>query len=86
MVPDDRIVIYLPGPCPVDVAPSEFRHGDRLMAKAYAEVMPFLETAEIGAAGIYGNPQFYARDPDATSDDGEALHHGHRARMVDSVV
>ncbi len=61
MVPSDRTVLYLPGPCPLTVAPGEFRHGAALIEQAYGTVLPFLADLQVGGAGIYGDPQFYLR-------------------------
>lgn len=61
MVPDDRVVIYPPGPCPVDVAPGEFQHGGRLMDLAYRAMRPHLDTLDVAGPGLYGDPQFYLR-------------------------
>lgn len=61
MVPGDRVVLYLPGPCPLDVAPGEFRHGARLMALAEPVARAFLEQVQVQGPGIYGDPRFYLK-------------------------
>ncbi len=63
MVPSDRTVLYLPGPCPLDVGPGQFDQGPRLMRLGYDTALPFLQTTEIGGPGIYGDPLFYHRRP-----------------------
>lgn len=82
LVPGDRTVIYLPGPCPLQTEPGEFKQAHRLMDQAYEASMPFLRTLEVGGAGIYGDPQFYARTDDPPPGVRQALEQGFAHRMV----
>lgn len=82
LVPGDRTVVYLPGPCPLRGAPGDFTRGRKLIEQGHASARPFLETLVVGGSGIYGDPRFYARTPIPRPGTREALHRGpmHRVR------
>ncbi len=56
---DDCRVVYIPPPCPIDVAPHDFSHSEELVESGYRQASDFLGDLEIGGPGIYGHPHFH---------------------------
>jgi hypothetical protein len=52
-------VLYLPGPCPLPIAPHDFSKGAQLVEMGYAAAKPFLEGLRLDGPGIYGHPHFH---------------------------
>ena len=55
----DHVVLYLPAPCPLPVAPHDFSRGAELIDLGHATASAFLEGLRIQGAGIYGHPHFH---------------------------
>jgi NTE family protein len=56
---DDSPIVYIPPPCPVDVAPHEFDRTDDLIEAGYHRAVEFLRGLTIDGPGVYGHPHFH---------------------------
>jgi NTE family protein len=56
---DDAPVVYIPPPCPIDVAHHEFHRTDELIGSGYRAATDFLGDLQVDGAGIYGHPHFH---------------------------
>lgn len=56
---DDCPVVYIPPPCPIDVAPHEFDRAGELIDAGYRHASEFLEDLSVDGPGIYGHPHFH---------------------------
>lgn len=59
LLPDDRVVLYLPAPCPLRIPPHDFDHGADLIEAGYAVVRPWLDRLVLAGPGIYGGPHYH---------------------------
>ncbi len=55
----DRIVLYLPSPCPLSVANYDFSESDSLIKTGYVLTRDFLEGLFLFGPGIYGHPHYH---------------------------
>src|SRR5512143_3680434 len=55
----DSVVLYLPAPCPLPVAPHDFSRSAELIDLGHATASAFLEGLRIHGAGIHGHPHFH---------------------------
>jgi NTE family protein len=67
MLGPDRLVIYLPAPCPLPVAPHDFSRGEELVRLGFDTVKPFLDGLRVSGPGIYGHPHFHSFTTPATA-------------------
>jgi NTE family protein len=49
-------VLYLPSPCPLDVAPWDFTQSAKLIERGHAASSRFLGTLRLRGPGVYGHP------------------------------
>lgn len=63
----DHVVLYLPAPCPLPVAPHDFSRSAELIDLGHATASAFLEGLRIHGAGIYGHPHFHPWGGEATA-------------------
>jgi NTE family protein len=52
-------VVYLPAPCPLSIAPHDFRRSAELIDEGYAATSTFLKRLRIDRAGVYGGPHVH---------------------------
>ncbi|MFP4599219.1 MAG: patatin-like phospholipase family protein [Persicimonas sp.] len=57
----DSQIVYVPPPCPLDVAPHDFSRTEELLATAHRSSLDFLEPLELDGPGVYGHPHFHDR-------------------------
>jgi NTE family protein len=56
---DDTQVVYLPPPCPLDVAPHDFSRSAELFDAGYRTAENFLDAFATDGVGVYGHPHFH---------------------------
>ena len=59
----DRVVVYLPAPCPLATPPHDFSRSPELMATGYELARDFLAQLDADVSGIYGHPHFHGEEP-----------------------
>lgn len=60
-----HVVIYLPAPCPLPVAPHDFSRSAELIRLGHATASAFLADLRLHGPGIYGHPHFHSWDEGA---------------------
>lgn len=56
---DDCQIVYIPPPCPVEVAPHEFHRTGELIEAGYRHATDFLRDLRLDGPGVYGHPHFH---------------------------
>jgi hypothetical protein len=54
-----HLILYLPAPCPLPVAPHDFSRGDELVRLGFHTAKPFFEELSVTGLGVYGCPHFH---------------------------
>jgi NTE family protein len=61
---EESVVVYVPPPCPIKVAPHNFSATDELIEQGYSGAVDFLSDLDVDGNGIYGHPHFHGLDAD----------------------
>ena len=59
----DRVVVYLPAPCPLSTAPHDFSRTAELISAGHEVARGFLSQLVVGEPGVYGHPHFHGEEP-----------------------
>lgn len=63
LLADDLPILYIPPPCPVEIAPHEFERSGELIDAGYRQAESLLADVDFDGPGIYGHPHFHGNDP-----------------------